>query len=124
MFCVLFCFDSYRKLPEHVADGANPLRDWLIVESVAVMLAGFLAEFVYERWLHSSHPFFQLAINLSSALFLLLYGIIGRLFPLISIWEMVGEQETAPAEAAVQARRLMFPQPAFEGPRAVASGEE
>ncbi|HLE81148.1 MAG TPA: NrfD/PsrC family molybdoenzyme membrane anchor subunit, partial [Dehalococcoidia bacterium] len=60
----------------------------------------------------------------SVSAFLLLYGIIGRLFPLISIWEMVGEQETAPAEAAVQARRLMFPQPAFEGPRAVASGEE
>ncbi len=27
----------------YVAGGANPLRDWLIVEAVAVMLAGFLA---------------------------------------------------------------------------------
>lgn len=27
----------------YVAGGANPLRDWLIVETVAVLLAGFLA---------------------------------------------------------------------------------
>jgi len=27
----------------YVRDGANPLRDWLVVETVAVVLAGFLA---------------------------------------------------------------------------------
>ena len=47
----------------------------ILLQDAVILLVGFLAEFAYERWLHSSHPFFQLAISLSSALFLLLYGI-------------------------------------------------
>ena len=47
----------------------------ILVQDAVILLAGFVAEFVYERWLHSSQPFFQLAISLSSALFLLLYCI-------------------------------------------------
>lgn len=47
----------------------------ILVQDAVILLAGFIAEFAYEHWLHSSHPFFQLALNLSSALFLLLYGI-------------------------------------------------
>src|SRR4051812_46948906 len=47
----------------------------ILVQDAVILLAGFVAEFAYEHWLHSEHPFFQLAISLSSALFLLLYGI-------------------------------------------------
>jgi Tol biopolymer transport system component len=47
----------------------------ILLQDAVIVLAGFLAEFAYDRWLHSSQPFFQLAISLSSALFLLLYGI-------------------------------------------------
>src|SRR5579872_129505 len=47
----------------------------ILVQDGVILLAGFLAEFAYEHWLHSAHPFFQLAVSLSSALFLLLYGI-------------------------------------------------
>src|SRR5439155_18571812 len=47
----------------------------ILVQDAVILLAGFLAEFAYEHWLHSEHPFFQLAVSLSSALFLLLYGI-------------------------------------------------
>lgn len=47
----------------------------ILVQDAVILLAGFVAEFVYERWLHSSQPFFQFALSLSSALFLLLYGV-------------------------------------------------
>ena len=47
----------------------------ILLQDAVILVAGFLAEFVYEHWLHSSQPFFRLAISLSSALFLLLYGI-------------------------------------------------
>lgn len=47
----------------------------ILLQDAVILLAGFLAEFAYEHWLRSTHPFFQLAISLSSALFLLLYGI-------------------------------------------------
>ena len=47
----------------------------ILVQDAVILLAGFLAEFAYEHWLQSSHPFFQLAVSLSSALFLLLYSI-------------------------------------------------
>lgn len=47
----------------------------ILLQDAVILLVGFLAEFAYDRWLHSSQPFFQLAISLSSALFLLLYGI-------------------------------------------------
>ena len=47
----------------------------ILLQDAVILVAGFLAEFAYEHWLHSSEPFFQLAIRLSSALFLLLYGI-------------------------------------------------
>ena len=47
----------------------------ILLQDAVILVAGFLAEFAYEHWLHSSQPFFRLAISLSSALFLLLYGI-------------------------------------------------
>src|SRR6185295_6208063 len=47
----------------------------ILLQDAVILVAGFAAEFAYDRWLHSTHPFFQLAISLSSALFLLLYGI-------------------------------------------------
>lgn len=47
----------------------------ILLQDAVILLAGFLAEFAYEHWLRSSHPLFQLAVNLSSGLFLLLYGI-------------------------------------------------
>lgn len=45
----------------------------ILLHDAVILLVGFLAEFAYERWLHSSQPFFQFALSLSSALFLLLY---------------------------------------------------
>ena len=45
----------------------------ILVQDAVILLAGFLAEFAYEHWLHSEHPFFQYAISISSAVFLLLY---------------------------------------------------
>ena len=47
----------------------------ILLQDAVILVAGFLVEFAYERWLRSSHPSFQLAVTLSSALFLLLYGI-------------------------------------------------
>ena len=45
----------------------------ILVQDAVILVAGFLAEFAYERWLHSEHPFFQFAVSISSAVFLLLY---------------------------------------------------
>lgn len=47
----------------------------ILLQDAVILVAGFLVEFVYERWLQSSYPTFQLAITLSSTLFLLLYAI-------------------------------------------------
>src|SRR5438067_2426734 len=47
----------------------------ILVQDAVILIAGFGAVFAYEHWLHSEHPFFQLALNLSSAFFLLLYVI-------------------------------------------------
>ena len=47
----------------------------ILVQDAVILLAGYLAEFAYEKWLHSEQPFFKVAINLSSSLFLLLYVI-------------------------------------------------
>lgn len=47
----------------------------ILLQDAVILVAGFGAEFLYEHWLHSSEPFFQLAIRLSSAFFLLLYVI-------------------------------------------------
>ncbi|MSR22012.1 MAG: hypothetical protein EXR92_00390 [Gemmatimonadetes bacterium] len=45
------------------------------MQNGVILVAGFLAEVAYGRWLDSSHPFFQVVISLSSALFLLLYAV-------------------------------------------------
>lgn len=58
----------------HRAAEAIDLISILAQDSV-ILFAGFLAEYVSEHWFHSSHGFFQLATNLSSAVFLLLYGV-------------------------------------------------
>ncbi|MBI4460255.1 MAG: PD40 domain-containing protein, partial [Acidobacteria bacterium] len=47
----------------------------ILVQDAVILVAGFIAEYAYEHWLHSDHPFFQLAVSLSSAFFLLLYVI-------------------------------------------------
>ncbi|MBI1954925.1 MAG: PD40 domain-containing protein [Acidobacteria bacterium] len=47
----------------------------ILVQDAVILVAGFIAEYAYEHWLHSEHPFFQLAVSLSSAFFLLLYVI-------------------------------------------------
>ena len=47
----------------------------ILLQDAVILVVGFGAEFVYDHWLRSEHPFFQLAINLSSAFFLLLYVI-------------------------------------------------
>ena len=45
----------------------------ILLQDAVILLAGFFAEFAYEKWLHSEQPFFQFAISVSSAVFLLLY---------------------------------------------------
>src|ERR1700674_2993372 len=67
-------WDELRRHLRHQAVEVLRLIAILLQDAV-ILLAGFLAEFAYEHWLHSSQPFFQLAISLSSAVFLLLYGI-------------------------------------------------
>jgi Tol biopolymer transport system component len=47
----------------------------ILAQDSVILFAGFLAEYASDRWFHSSHGFFQLATNLSSAVFLLLYGV-------------------------------------------------
>ena len=32
----------------------------ILLQDAVILVAGFLAEFVYEHWLHSSQPFFAL----------------------------------------------------------------
>ncbi|MSO56448.1 MAG: hypothetical protein EXQ55_05935 [Acidobacteria bacterium] len=53
-------------------------------------MVGFLAEFVYKHWLHSTQPMFQLAINLSSGLFLLLYGVTVTVHVVEYVWGKFG----------------------------------
>ena len=55
-----------------------------------ILLAGFLAEFVYERWLHPTQPLFQFAISLSSGLFLLLYGVTVAVHVVEYVWAKFG----------------------------------
>lgn len=45
----------------------------IFVQDAVILVAGFLAEFAYEKWLHNPHPFVLFAINISSGVFLLLY---------------------------------------------------
>src|SRR5689334_6359258 len=69
--------NEWRELRGHAThQTVEVLRLILIlVQDAVILVVGFGAEFAYEHWLHSEHPFFQLAINLSSAFFLLLYVI-------------------------------------------------
>ena len=67
-------WDDLRRTLRHRAKEAVDLVS-ILVQDAVILVVGFLAEVVYERWLHSEQPFFRLAINLSSALFLLLYVI-------------------------------------------------
>ena len=47
----------------------------ILLQDAIILVAGFAIEFAFEHWLHSEQPFFKLAINISSAMFLLLYGV-------------------------------------------------
>jgi hypothetical protein len=35
----------------------------ILVQDAVILLAGFVAEFAYEHWLHSSHPFFGFEVS-------------------------------------------------------------
>ncbi len=47
----------------------------ILLQDAIILVVGFAVEFAFEHWLHSEQPFFRLAINISSAMFLLLYGV-------------------------------------------------
>ena len=47
----------------------------ILLQDAIILVVGFAIEFAFERWLHTEQPFFRLAINISSAMFLLLYGV-------------------------------------------------
>ena len=47
----------------------------ILLQDAIILVVGFAVEFAFERWLHTEQPFFRLAINISSAVFLLLYGV-------------------------------------------------
>jgi hypothetical protein len=47
----------------------------ILLQDSVILIAGFAIEFIYEHYLRSTQPFFRLAINISSAMFLLLYGV-------------------------------------------------
>ncbi len=47
----------------------------ILLQDAIILVVGFAVEFAFERWLHTEQPFFRFAINISSAMFLLLYGV-------------------------------------------------
>ncbi|MSO21542.1 MAG: hypothetical protein EXQ56_14030, partial [Acidobacteria bacterium] len=47
----------------------------ILLQDSVILIAGFFVEYIYEHYLHSPQPFFQLAINISLAMFLLLYSV-------------------------------------------------
>jgi Tol biopolymer transport system component len=47
----------------------------ILLQDAIILVVGFAVEFAFEHWLHSEQPFFRIAINISSAMFLLLYGV-------------------------------------------------
>ena len=47
----------------------------ILLQDAIILVVGFAVEFAFEQWIHTEQPFFRLAVNISSAMFLLLYGV-------------------------------------------------
>ncbi|MBI4465798.1 MAG: PD40 domain-containing protein, partial [Acidobacteria bacterium] len=67
---------------------------FILLQDAVILVAGFVAEYVYEHWLHSEHPFFQVAVSMSSAFFLLLYVITVTVHVVQYVRGQVGAKKT------------------------------
>ena len=94
---------GWGDLPDRLRQRAAEAIDLIsiLLQDAVILLAGFLAEFASDKWFHSSHTFFQLATNLSSAVFLLLYGVTVSVHVVHYVRGQVGS-----AEAGVLGRYL------------------